>query len=62
VNLAHTEDGEFEVVQKFSTGEEYGFAVKEGNTALRDAINEQLQKLRDDGTYDELYDKYFSTN
>ena len=62
VNLAHTDGGDFEVVEKYSTGEEYGFAVKEGNTALRDAINEQLADLRDSGTYDEIYNKYFSTN
>jgi polar amino acid transport system substrate-binding protein len=62
VNLAHTEGGDFEVVETYSTGEEYGFAVREGNTALRDAINEQLGELRDNGTYDELYEKYFSTN
>jgi polar amino acid transport system substrate-binding protein len=62
VNLAHTEDGDFEIVEKYDTGEQYGFAVKQGNTALRDAVNEQLQKLRDDWTYDEIYNKYFSTN
>lgn len=61
VNLEHTQDGDFEIVEKFDTGEEYGFAVKKGNTALRDAINEQLTKLRDDGTYDKLYDTYFAT-
>jgi polar amino acid transport system substrate-binding protein len=62
VNLAHTADGDFEVVETYSTGEEYGFAVREGNTALRDAINEQLAELRDNGKYDELYQKYFSTD
>jgi polar amino acid transport system substrate-binding protein len=61
VNLAHTEDGQFEIVQKFDTGEQYGFAVKQGNTALKDAVNKQLQKLRDDGTYKTIYDKYFTT-
>jgi polar amino acid transport system substrate-binding protein len=61
VNVEHAKDGEYEIVDQFSTGEEYGFAVKEGNTALRDAISEQLGELRDNGTYDELYNKYFST-
>jgi polar amino acid transport system substrate-binding protein len=61
VNVAHTEDGDFKIVEKFPTGEEYGFAVKEGNTGLRDAVNEQLAALRDDGTYDTIYDKYFAT-
>jgi polar amino acid transport system substrate-binding protein len=61
VNLAHTEDGEFEIVEQFDTGEKYGFAVKQDNTELRDAVNEQLSALREDGTYDKIYDKYFST-
>ena len=42
--------------------EQYGFAVRKGNTELLEAVNEQLQSLRDDGTYDEIYNKYFSTN
>ena len=62
VNLAHTVDGDFEVVETYKTGEQYGFAVREGNTALRDAINEQLEELRGNGTYDKLYEKYFSTS
>jgi polar amino acid transport system substrate-binding protein len=61
VNLAHTEDGDFEIVEKYDTGEQYGFAFKKGNTALADAVNTELQKLRDDGTYDKIYDEYFST-
>jgi polar amino acid transport system substrate-binding protein len=61
VNVAHTTDGEFEIVETYPTGEEYGFAVKQDNTALRDAVNEQLTALRDDGTYDTIYDKYFKT-
>jgi polar amino acid transport system substrate-binding protein len=62
VNLAHTKDGKFKIVQKYDTGEQYGFAVKQGNTQLLDAINKELQKLRDNGTYDKIYNKYFSTN
>jgi polar amino acid transport system substrate-binding protein len=61
VNIEHTKDGGYEIVEKYDTGEQYGFAVKEGNTALRDAIDEQLTKLRNDGTYDEIYNRYFST-
>jgi polar amino acid transport system substrate-binding protein len=62
VNLAHTEGGDYKIVEKYATGEKYGFAVKQGNTALLDAINKQLQKLRDDGTYQKIYDKYFKTS
>lgn len=53
------QDDSVEVVETFPTGEQYGFAVAEGHTALRDAINDALATLRGDGTYDELYAKYF---
>jgi polar amino acid transport system substrate-binding protein len=62
VNIEHAKTGDYEVVEQYSTGEEYGFAVKKDNTALLDALNEQLTELRDSGKYDEIYDKYFSTN
>jgi polar amino acid transport system substrate-binding protein len=61
VNLAHTEGGDFAIVEKYDTGEQYGFAVKKGNTGLRDAVDEQLSTLRKDGTYDKIYNTYFST-
>jgi polar amino acid transport system substrate-binding protein len=49
------------VVQTFTTDEQYGLAVQEeGSEALLEAVNTSLQKLRDDGTYDTIFDKYFS--
>lgn len=39
--------------------EEPAFAVEEGNTALRDALNEALATIKDDGTYAEISEKYF---
>ncbi len=62
VNLDHTQDGKFEVVEKYSTDEQYGFAIKQGNTELVTEVNDALKTLRDDGTYDDIYNKYFSTN
>jgi polar amino acid transport system substrate-binding protein len=63
VNLTHTEDGQYEIVERYPTAEEYGFALEKGASAnLLAAVNEQLQEMRDDGTYDELYAKYFSTD
>ena len=61
VNIEHTKDGGFEIVEEYSTDESYGFAVKQDNTQLLDAVNEQLKALRDNGTYDEIYNKYFAT-
>jgi polar amino acid transport system substrate-binding protein len=61
VNLEHERDGGFTIVEQFSTGEQYGFAVKKGNTELLDAVNEQLDAIREDGRYQEIYDSYFKT-
>lgn len=40
--------------------ESYGFAVKKGNTELLDKINAGLQNVIDNGTYDEIFDKWFN--
>jgi polar amino acid transport system substrate-binding protein len=53
------QDDSLTIVETYDTQEQYGFAVAEGNTALRDAINQALAGLRQDGTYDTLYSKYF---
>lgn len=51
----------FEVAANFSTGEQYGFGVKKGNTALVNAINTTLVRLETAGTYDELYTEWIGT-
>lgn len=54
------QDDTIEVVQTYTTGEQYGFAVQEeGDEALLEAVNQELQTLRDEGTYDEIYREYF---
>ncbi|WP_026817952.1 basic amino acid ABC transporter substrate-binding protein [Arthrobacter castelli] len=61
VNLRHTEQGAFTIVQEYDTNEQYGFAVKEeGSEALLKAVNKELAKIRENGTYQKIYDKYFS--
>lgn len=61
VNLLHTQEGAFTIVEEYDTDEQYGFAVKEeGAEKLLEAVNEQLATLREDGAYDEVYDKYFT--
>lgn len=62
VNLTHTEGGDFQIVEEYDTDEHYGFAVKEeGSEALLEAVNKELAKLKKDGTYDKLYNEYFSS-
>jgi polar amino acid transport system substrate-binding protein len=53
-------DDTLAVIETYPTEENYGFAVaEEGREALLEAVNEALQTLRDNGTYDEIYDRYF---
>lgn len=59
VNLDHTKDGKFAIVEEYDTQESYGLAMKKTNSALIKSVNEQLQKLKDDGEYQKIYDTYF---
>jgi polar amino acid transport system substrate-binding protein len=61
VNLAHQQAGGYKVVETYDTGEKYGLAAKKGNTGLIDAVDKDLAKMRSDGSYDAIYNKYFST-
>jgi polar amino acid transport system substrate-binding protein len=50
-----------EVVEAIPTGEQYGIAVSKDNPNLTTAINEALQELKDNGTYEEIQMKWFGT-
>lgn len=54
-----TKDDAFVVTETFPTGEQYGFAVDPENTALIEAVNEQLAEMRAGGTYDEIFATWF---
>src|SRR5699024_1300658 len=41
--------------------EDYGIAITQGNEDLVAAMNEALQTLRDNGTYDEIHAKWFGS-
>lgn len=59
---AETEfEGVLEVVERFTTDEQYGIGVAQDNQELLDAINEALAEMRADGTYDEIFEKWFGT-
>ncbi|MBE0477379.1 MAG: basic amino acid ABC transporter substrate-binding protein [Coriobacteriia bacterium] len=47
------------VVQEIQTDEQYGFAFNQDNDALREAVNEKLAEVKGDGTYVEIYKKWF---
>jgi ABC-type amino acid transport substrate-binding protein len=47
-----------ELVETIPTGEAYGIAVNPANPELLTAVNEQLQAIVDDGTYEQIFAKY----
>jgi polar amino acid transport system substrate-binding protein len=53
------DNDDVKVTEEFDTGEQYGLAVKTGNKALLDQVNKTLERIQSDGTYDELYAKWF---
>ncbi|MFN2525083.1 MAG: transporter substrate-binding domain-containing protein [Actinomycetota bacterium] len=50
---------DLQVVQQIETGEEYAIAVAKANPGLRDAIDGALVEMFEDGTYEEIFTKYF---
>jgi len=50
---------ELAVTTEFDTGEQYGIGVRTGSTALLDQVNSTLERIEGDGTYDEIYAKWF---
>jgi len=55
--LAESQPG-IEVSAEIKTGEEYGLVVQQGEEDLLDEVNEALQEIKDDGTLNDLYEKW----
>lgn len=64
VNIENAEaDPSYVIVEEYSTDEQYGYAMaKDASAELVEAIDSSLQSLRDDGTYQEIYDSYFAVD
>lgn len=50
------------VVGEIPTGEQYGFGFKKGNDGLRNAVNKELDKVKEDGTYTKIYRKWLQAD
>jgi ABC-type amino acid transport substrate-binding protein len=50
---------DFEIVDRNPTVENYGLVFPKDNPALRDAFNAGLAEIRANGTYDEIFRKWF---
>lgn len=46
-------------INEILTAEKYGIAVNKKNTELLSKLNEGLKKVRENGTYDKIYQKWF---
>ncbi len=57
--LAVEENDGIEIVEEITTDVFFGFAVAPDNDGLREAMNEALATLKEDGTITDLYAKYF---
>ncbi|MGA9175430.1 MAG: basic amino acid ABC transporter substrate-binding protein [Thermoactinomyces sp.] len=52
--------GKYKIVEDPSIkSEQYGIAVNKGNHELLQKLNDGLKKVKADGTYDKIYQKYF---
>lgn len=52
-------DGSLKVVGDLYEAENYGIAFAKDQDALVEAVNEALETLKDNGKYDEIYEKWF---
>ena len=43
----------------FSAQDQYGIAVKKGNAEMLKVVNDGLAKIKANGEYDKIYDKWF---
>jgi len=58
--VANNPGGKFKTVSdKDFVPEKYGIALKKGNTELQAKLNKGLADIKADGTYDQIYAKYF---
>jgi polar amino acid transport system substrate-binding protein len=58
--VANNAGAKFKTVSdKAFAPEQYGFAVKKGNTELLTMLNKGLADIKADGTYDKIYTQYF---
>nr|WP_207754942.1 basic amino acid ABC transporter substrate-binding protein [Desulforadius tongensis] len=54
--------GKVKIVGDTLVGDYYGIAVAKENTELLESINEGLKKLKENGKFNQLYEKWFHTS
>lgn len=53
------DEPELDVIETIETNEKYGIAFAQDNDDLREAINKVLAEMKNDGTYDVIYEEWF---
>ncbi len=60
--VANNPGGKFKMVSdKEFVPEQYGIAIKKGNTELQEKLNKGLAEITADGSYEQIYKKYFGS-
>ncbi|RLL43617.1 amino acid ABC transporter substrate-binding protein [Oceanobacillus piezotolerans] len=57
--ISTTGEGKLKSIDELYQAEDYGIAITKGNEDLVSAINDALATLKENGTYDEIYEKWF---
>ena len=55
------QDGQFKAVGESLEAQQYGIAFPKGSDDLREKVNGALKTLKENGTYNEIYKKWFGT-
>lgn len=58
-NMIKTAYSDATIIKETPTGEQYGIAVNKNNPELTKALNEALEEIKANGTYQQIYDKWF---
>lgn len=58
--VKNSEKGKVKMVgEEFSIDAQYGIAIKKGNTEIMKVVNDGLAKIKANGEYQKIYDKWF---
>lgn len=61
VNLITGDTGVYKVLEIVKSNKDFAIVFRKGSP-LREEVNATLEEMKEDGTYDEIYDKWFSYN
>lgn len=51
-----------DIIERYDTGEQYGYAVAKDNTELMDTVNGVLEKARKNGKFEAIYEKWIGVD